>query len=260
MRIARVDVAQRCGGQTDAGSWTARTLARIGGAAVVAVLAQSCLGVSAAQAVALHGHAGDPSPQAAPGSSASTPAPDPAPQAAPRSTPIRTSTPSTRETTSPVSNWHPTTVISSPVVVAGADIVSHARIQQRPVPRHISAGAFGLTPSGSACAAGTNDLDSSRFVVLPARAAEGPSAPARRRAPGRRSGPPERRVVVAECGGNDGGGGGELHAAAAAAEVGGGMRRLALSAAVVIAFWLVGAGAAWGDPVTALHWSAMPAQ
>ncbi len=111
---------------------------------------------------------------------------------------------------------------------AGADIVSHASIQQRPVPRHISAGAFGLTPPGSACAAGTNDLDSSRFVVLPARAAEGPSAPARRRAPGRRSGPPERRVVVAECGGDGGGGGGELHAAAAAAEVGGGMRRLAL--------------------------------
>ena len=116
MRIARVDVTQRYGGQTDAGSWTARTLARIGGAAVVAVLAQSCLGVSAAQAVALHGHAGDPSPQAAPGSSASTPAPDPAPQAAPRSTPIRSSTPSTRQTTSPVSNGHPTTVISSPVV------------------------------------------------------------------------------------------------------------------------------------------------
>ena len=115
---------------------------------------------------------------------------------------------------------------------AGADIVSHARIQQRPVPRHISAGAFGLTPPGSACAAGTNDLDSSRFVVLPARAAEGPSAPARRRAPGRRSGPPERRVVVAECGGDGGGGGGELHAAAAAAEVGGGMRRLALVGAV----------------------------
>ena len=126
MRIARVDVAQRCGGQTDAGSWTARTLARIGGAAVVAVLAQSCLGVSGAQAVALHGHAGDPSPQAAPGSSASTPAPDPAPQAAPRSTPIRTSTPSTRETTSPVSNWHPTTVISSPVVPVRTSSVTPA--------------------------------------------------------------------------------------------------------------------------------------
>jgi hypothetical protein len=126
LRIARVDVTQRYGGQTDAGSWTARTLARIGGAAVVVVLALNCLGLPAAQAAAVHGHAGDPSPQAAPGSSASTPAPDPAPRAAPRSTPIRTSTPTTRQTTSPVSNGHPTTVTSSPVVPARTSSVTPA--------------------------------------------------------------------------------------------------------------------------------------
>lgn len=126
MRIARVDVTQRYGGQTDAGSWTARTLARIGGAAVVAVLALNCLGLPAAQAGAVRGHAGDPSPQAAPGSSASTPAPDPAPQAAPRSTPARTSTPTTRQTTPPVSTEHPTTVTSSPVVPARTSSVTPA--------------------------------------------------------------------------------------------------------------------------------------
>jgi hypothetical protein len=126
LRIARVDVTQRYGGQTDAGSWTARTLARIGGAAVVAVLALNCLGLPPAQAATAHGHAGDPSPQAAPGSSASTPAPDPAPQAAPRSTPVRTATPSTRPTTSPVSNGHPTTVTSSPVVAVRTSSVPPA--------------------------------------------------------------------------------------------------------------------------------------
>ncbi len=133
MRITRVDVTQRYGGQTDAGSWTARTLARIGGAAVVAVLALNCLGLPAAQAAAVHGHGGDPSPQAAPSSSASTPAPDPAPQAAPRSTPTRTSTPSIPQTTSPVSTGHPTTVTSSPVVPVRTSSVPPASIG---VPSH----------------------------------------------------------------------------------------------------------------------------
>jgi hypothetical protein len=91
---------------------------------VVAVLAFNCLGLPAAQATAVRGHAGDPSPQAAPGSSASTPAPDPAPQAATRSTPARTSTPTTRQTTPPVSTEHPTTVISSPVVPARTPLVT----------------------------------------------------------------------------------------------------------------------------------------
>lgn len=118
MRIARVDVTQRYRGQTDAGSWTARTLARFGGAVVVAVLALSCLGLPAAQAAAAHGHAGDPSPQAAPGSSPSTPAPDPAPQAATRSTPVRTSSPSIPQTTSTGSTAHAITVTRSPVVPA----------------------------------------------------------------------------------------------------------------------------------------------
>jgi hypothetical protein len=129
LRIARVDLAQRYGGQTEAGSWTARTLARLGGAAVVAVLALSCLGLPAAQAASSHGHAGDPSPQAAPGSSASTPAPDPAPQAATRSTPANTSKPSIRQTISPVSTGHAITVNSSPVVPARPSPVSPASIR-----------------------------------------------------------------------------------------------------------------------------------
>jgi hypothetical protein len=123
LRIARVDVAQRYGGQAHTGSWTARILARIGGAAVVAVLALNCLGLPVAQAAAVHRHADDPSPQAAPGPSTSTPAPDPAPQAAPRSTPTHTSTPSIRQTTSATSTTHPITVASSPVVPARTSAV-----------------------------------------------------------------------------------------------------------------------------------------
>jgi len=121
LRIARVDVAQRYGGQAHTGSWTARIFARLGGAAVVAVLALSCLTLPAAQAAASTGHAGDPSPQAAPGATASTPAPDPAPQAATRSTPSHTSAPSTpaiRQSTSTVSTERPVTVTVSPVVPA----------------------------------------------------------------------------------------------------------------------------------------------
>jgi hypothetical protein len=133
LRIARVELTQRYGGQTDAGSWTARILARIGGAVVLAALALSCVGLSAAQA-ASHRHAGDPSPQAAPGSSASTPAPDPAPQAATRSTPVSASRPSIRQTTSSRSTWHPSTAASSPVVppragsvpAASSGVVAHA--------------------------------------------------------------------------------------------------------------------------------------
>jgi hypothetical protein len=131
LRIARLDVAQRYGGQMDAGSWTARILARLGGAAAIAVLMLACLAPAAARA-AKHAPARDPSPQAAPVSNGGSPGPDPAPQAASHSTVSHastTSTPSIRQTTSVVSTRHPITVNSSPVAparTASAQSASHS--------------------------------------------------------------------------------------------------------------------------------------
>ena len=230
MRIARVDVTQRYRGQTDAGSWTARTFARFGGAAVIAVLALSCLGLPAARAAAAHGHAGDPSPQAAPGSSPSTPAPDPAPQAATRSTPVRTSSPSIPQTD--IDGIDGARDYGDELAGrAGADSCRHSHCLRRRRARHIGPGAPGLASRGPARVSDASRLDSSRAALLPARAAEGPAAPAARR----RSGSSRRRAVAVERRGDGGRGGGELHAVAAAAEAGGGMKRLVAACGVLVA-------------------------
>ena len=91
MRTTCVDVSRRYRGLKDAGSCTARSVARIGRAVAIAALALTCLASTAAQAAG-KASAGGPSPQPAPASSGAAPTPDPAPQAAMRSTPPRTAT------------------------------------------------------------------------------------------------------------------------------------------------------------------------
>ena len=186
---------QRYRGQTDAGSWTARTVARIGGAVVVAVLALELPRTTGATSSRSARACGRP---VAPGGTGV----GRARHAGTRSRPTggstidagdASSTPTTRQTTSPVSIDTATTVTSSPVVPARTS--RPARIEQRPRSRtHIGPPAHSVSHHAVRHrAAGTNDLDPSRSAVVPARVAEGPAAPAGRRAPG------ERPVVATAC-------------------------------------------------------------
>jgi hypothetical protein len=117
------DGSHRYRGHTDAGSWTACILARMGGAACVAGLALTltCLAPAAARAIS-HGHAGNPSPQRAPVSSPGSPAPDPAPGST-TSHPSTPSTPSIRVTKPAVSAGNRITPTSSPAAPAGTSSV-----------------------------------------------------------------------------------------------------------------------------------------
>lgn len=104
------DAWQRRRGQTDAGSWAARIVARICGTMILALVASSWPTAAGATA-ATRGHASDPAPQKAPvvGSS-SQPSPDPAPQAEVRSTVTHTSVPRTPTIRVPVVVTPATTV------------------------------------------------------------------------------------------------------------------------------------------------------
>jgi hypothetical protein len=115
------DRSHRYRGHTDAGSWTACILARMGGAAAVATLALGCL-IPAAARAASDGHASDPSPQRAPVSGPGSPAPDPAPGST-TSHPSTQTTPSIRVTTPAVSAGNRITVTRSPVARAGTSSV-----------------------------------------------------------------------------------------------------------------------------------------
>jgi hypothetical protein len=95
LRTRRRALTQRYRGQTDAGSWAAYALARLGWIVLVAALVMSAWTTSDAIA-ASHGAAPDPSPQKAPTAAPSnSPSPDPAPQAAVKPSVPQVSVPST---------------------------------------------------------------------------------------------------------------------------------------------------------------------
>jgi hypothetical protein len=138
--------SRRYRGQKEAGSCTARTVARMSGLAAAAVLSLASLAPAGAQA-ASHGNAGDPSPQPAPVSTGAAPSPDPAPQAATQSTPSHASTPSTP----PISQVTPSVssgsgggsgqpVVSSPVAPAHASSTAPPsdRVRTHSAPAQVS--------------------------------------------------------------------------------------------------------------------------